>query len=258
MVCIFLGPYRNLTTLWASVLSLHPNVQVCNHIGTHIKRTNCDFINGYSRRRVKNFTDYALNASKITEWSSKSGSITIDHAYKQNPEFNRLYTNRYGDKLVKDDIECLVWKESGRVTHDLTDKILQKMLENDDIKFFRPVRNPLDCAQSGIDKGYNFLVKDTSREGRLRGLLEDLKWFLNWEAKYPDKFLHLYEWENDFEKLAQFLDIKPDKQWLKESQEVYSINQIYTHSDEFVNTYKRLVEEIFENKTKLLEFVCGK
>lgn len=30
-VCLALGPYRNLTTLTASVIALHPNCQVLNH-----------------------------------------------------------------------------------------------------------------------------------------------------------------------------------------------------------------------------------
>ena len=35
-VCLTLGPYRNLTTLTASVLYLHPNCQVLNHAGNRI------------------------------------------------------------------------------------------------------------------------------------------------------------------------------------------------------------------------------
>ena len=50
-VCLFLGPYRNLTTLTASILFLHPNCQVLNHAANrifHDRRT--DFFDGYVTR----------------------------------------------------------------------------------------------------------------------------------------------------------------------------------------------------------------
>ena len=35
-VCLALGPYRNLTTLTAGILSLHPQCQVLNHAGVRL------------------------------------------------------------------------------------------------------------------------------------------------------------------------------------------------------------------------------
>ncbi|MCW5878805.1 MAG: hypothetical protein KIS80_08075, partial [Anaerolineales bacterium] len=47
-VCLFLGPYRNLTTLTASMLSLHPECQVLNHAGTRVfPNKNLNFIEEY-------------------------------------------------------------------------------------------------------------------------------------------------------------------------------------------------------------------
>ena len=47
-VCLTLGPYRNLTTLTASVLFLHPNCQVLNHAGIRI----------YGNRQIDFLWDY--------------------------------------------------------------------------------------------------------------------------------------------------------------------------------------------------------
>ena len=51
--CVFLGPYRNLTTLTASVLALHPRCQMLNHAGGRIfSESELNFIENHSLEKV--------------------------------------------------------------------------------------------------------------------------------------------------------------------------------------------------------------
>ncbi|MEM7479491.1 MAG: hypothetical protein AAF483_31280, partial [Planctomycetota bacterium] len=60
-VCLALGPYRNLTTLTAATLFLHPNCQVLNHAGSRIYgNTEVDFLADYSRERFDRFIQFAI------------------------------------------------------------------------------------------------------------------------------------------------------------------------------------------------------
>jgi hypothetical protein len=60
-----LGPYRNLTTLTASVLFLHPNCQVLNHAGNRIfGDEELDFIANYNNEIFEAFTRYAIYISQ--------------------------------------------------------------------------------------------------------------------------------------------------------------------------------------------------
>lgn len=53
-VCSILGPYRNLTTLTASCLMLHPNIQVLNHY--HQLNSQVDnFLLNYSDENFERF-----------------------------------------------------------------------------------------------------------------------------------------------------------------------------------------------------------
>src|SRR5689334_13648080 len=64
-VCLALGPYRNLTTLTAATLFLHPNCQVLNHGGMRIfGNLQVDFLsNNYSEERFNRFVQYAIRIS---------------------------------------------------------------------------------------------------------------------------------------------------------------------------------------------------
>src|SRR4029079_11065585 len=76
-VCLFLGPYRNLTTLTASILFLHPHCQVLNHAASRIfgdKRI--DFLDGYDDEKFKTFVRYAIHASGSGGRGKIGGSLT--------------------------------------------------------------------------------------------------------------------------------------------------------------------------------------
>ena len=65
-VGLILGPYRNLTTLTASVLSLHPECQALNHAGPRLLKGRLDFIQDV--RRLDRFCNAA--ARGLDEWTS--------------------------------------------------------------------------------------------------------------------------------------------------------------------------------------------
>ena len=65
LLCLFLGPYRNLTTLTASTLFLHPNCQVLNHASTRIfGDQRIDFFANYSDATFDAFLRYAIHISQ--------------------------------------------------------------------------------------------------------------------------------------------------------------------------------------------------
>ena len=76
-VCLALGPYRNLTTLTAATLFLHPNCQVLNHAGNRIYgNEEVDFLSNYSKERFDRFIQFATQISIQGARGDVGGSIT--------------------------------------------------------------------------------------------------------------------------------------------------------------------------------------
>ena len=110
-VCLTLGPYRNLTTLTASVLYLHPRCQVLNHAGGRVfGDPRIDFLANYSEETFERFVRYALRASQTGRRGKHGGSIRHSHAVEDRPQMREAI----GAMAPKDQPICLVWKESLR------------------------------------------------------------------------------------------------------------------------------------------------
>jgi len=122
-VCLILGPYRNLTTLTASCLALHPNVQVLNHY-RKLHDTSYNFLVNYSDENFETFINKGLRICN----SNKSipgvgGVITASHAFKHEV-MRKTYEERYGTSVKNsDNIQCLVWKESHANTNLIFDSV---------------------------------------------------------------------------------------------------------------------------------------
>lgn len=81
-VCLFLGPYRNLTTLTASILFLHPYIQVLNHAGMRIfGNKKVDFLQDFNKETFDRFTQFAITISGKGYKGVLGGSITYGHAF---------------------------------------------------------------------------------------------------------------------------------------------------------------------------------
>ena len=119
-VCLFLGPYRNLTTLTGSFLFLHPEIQVFDHGSPRIFSNEAiDFFNPYSEEKFQNFSHFLITMSQGGSRGKYGGSMIVSHAFADNEALRQLYFNRYGMNLRKRSIKSLVWKEPLRLTQKL-------------------------------------------------------------------------------------------------------------------------------------------
>ncbi|MDA1267369.1 MAG: hypothetical protein O2816_19990 [Planctomycetota bacterium] len=102
-VCLALGPYRNLTTLTAGLLALHPACQVLNHAGVQLlPDPERNFLADYSPGRMRAFLRSALDLSAGGERGQQGGAITKSHAFDPQHPLGRLYQARYGEATLKD------------------------------------------------------------------------------------------------------------------------------------------------------------
>ena len=109
-VCLTLGPYRNLTTLTASALFLHPNCQVLNHAGSRIySNKQINFLLDYNKTKLDRFIQFAIKISSKGQKGAMGGSITHSHAFDSKYGMKDVYTKK-GLELTKDQIKCLFGK----------------------------------------------------------------------------------------------------------------------------------------------------
>lgn len=270
-VCLALGPYRNLTTLTAATLFLHPDCQVLNHGGRKILgNPSVDFLLHYSPETFRRFLCHAVDLSVGGERGDPGGSILLSHAFDDVHPMKSLYS-QLGGEPVKPRIRCLFWKESLRTAlhirrHGID---LPAILRAEPrLRFLMPVRNPLDCAVSNVATGHATLFPDTpdpsSPVDVLRSVLRELAWFRSQQRTHPDRFHSFFEFDVSRESLvdmARFLALEPQDAWLNAAESAMRVRRGRMHSAAFVAHYRKEVEDIFHAdrpwKEKLLEFASG-
>ena len=268
-VCLMLGPYRNLTTLTASMIALHPSCQILNHAGERIfNDRHLDFFRDYNDEKFDNFIKYAIQISSKGRRGPHGGSITYSHAFDHGP-MQEAYRSRYGDSLQKPNPNCLVWKEPLRVANHIRRYLvdLGEIFEkNDRLRFLAPVRNPLDCAASNLRvtqlvRLFEGIDESSSSEAVVDAILNELKWFLDLSERYPQRFF--FYLENSFDEstvyaLADFLQVTPDERWVQSILASYQVKSSYQHDDEILDHYRFFVKNRFsdypEIEDKLLAF----
>ena len=254
-VCLTLGPYRNLTTLTAGILALHPACQVLNHGGERIFGSGrLDFLTPYSEKIFSRFVRYAAYISGGGKRGDYGGSVTRSHAFTHDIMKER-YTQRYGNRLRKERIHCLYWKESLRTANIIRNNNvdLEKLLnENPLLRFLMPVRNPLDCARSNIRTNkaglFPCLVQESPFEDVLAAVLDEFAWFLSLKKKNPGRFFYFYQHtfdESVLRNLAVFLGIKPDSRWMRDAMDVYTMRRSYEYDPGVTELYHKLVKDKF-------------
>lgn len=262
-VCLFLGPYRNLTTLTASFLFLHPEIQVFDHGSPRIfAKENLNFFSTYSEERFNNFAHYLITMSQGGSRGKYGGSMIVSHAFADNEDLRHLYFKRYGSRLRKRSIKSLVWKEPQRLTQKLRNEeidLIELIKENNKLRFFLPIRNPLDCAQSitrmGGTRWYGDVIRGDIKKA-LDLILSDFKWFFDQREKSKEQFFHFYQnqlSENTLIDIADFLGVARDKRWIQDCLEVYKIRARYQHEEKLLTHYKRRVAELFSEHEELKE-----
>ncbi len=267
-VCLFLGPYRNLTTLTGSFLFLHPEIQVFDHGSPRIfSNEDINFLNPYSEEKFNNFAHFLITMSQGGARGKYGGSMIVSHAFADNEELRQLYFKRYGTNLRKRSIKSLVWKEPQRLTQKLRKEEINLpdlFRQNEKLRFLLPIRNPLDCASSitrmGGKRWYGDVIQGDVKKA-LDLVLNDFKWYFDQRQKNEDHFFHFFQnqfGEGSLNSLADFLGVRRDKKWIRDCLQVYKIRARYQHEDKLLAHYKKRVEKLFvdheQAKESLLSF----
>jgi hypothetical protein len=262
-VCLALGPYRNLTTLTAATLFLHPNCQVLNHAGNRIfGNRHVDFLSDYSEERLDHFIQFAIKISGKGRGGYVGGSITHSHAFDSAHEMKNEF-RKTGLALKKEKIKCLFWKEplitSNMVREKNVDlgRIFQK---SDRLLFLMPIRNPMDCAISNLKTGhvdqFRTLNGDSSVYEVMQAIMDEIYWFASQKKKYPGRFFYYFEHSITREMLtdlATFLKLDPNEVWLSNAMSVMISKSNYEHDSALLSFYRKIVMNKFAHFPVLSE-----
>ena len=267
-VCLALGPYRNLTTLTAATLFLHPNCQVLNHAGIRIyENPEVDFLSNYSRERFDRFVQFAIQISERGARGGYGGSIILSHAFDAQYEMKDVF-EKTETGLIKKQIKCLFWKES-LASSDLIRKKnvdLKNIFDQESrLRFLMPIRNPLDCALSNLKTGHASkllgLYQSTSIIELLQTVLDEIYWFVSLKEKFPNRFFYYLEHSISREmlvELAEFLDLDPNEEWISNALHVMVVKSHYEHDINLLTFYREKITEQFSRfpalKEQLLQF----
>lgn len=250
-VGLILGPYRNLTSLTAAALSLHPHVQVLNHAGSRLLTRRRNFLRHADPARLDRFIAAALGASTWGKRGTFGGSIQLSHAFDRE-NVRETYRRRYGEQTMKDDVRCLVWKESGRVTtllRESDDGIEDLTVVAPKMRYLQPVRNPLDCTRSNLRTDHAKLVpgvKDLNPESVLDAIVENISWFAMSAEKHPERFFMFFEddpVDTVIDGLVRVLELDDDDTWRRDAAGVFVVSgKPYEHAPEMHRALRRSVE----------------
>ena len=231
-VAVVLGPYRNLTTLTASALALHPEVQVLNHAAERLwEIPEADFLAMPDEAHLRAFVAKALDLSTGGRRGQHGGSILMSHAFDEE-SLQAIYAARYGDLLLKPDARVLVWKDSMLVQKKLMARkrrMARIIMNLPQVRFLLPVRHPLDCALSNIAKLHVMAILDrmeTDLPTVLDAVLDVLAWGLERADRWPDRVFVFTEGqaaETMLPKLRAFLSLEADDRWLEDAVKAFDV-----------------------------------
>jgi hypothetical protein len=263
-VCLALGPYRNLTTLTASVLFLHPDCQVLNHAGARIfGKKQIDFLADFSTGKLDRFIQFAITISGKGTSGDLGGSVTHSHAFESKHEMRDRYDGS-GLALIKNNIKCLFWKESLRTSNLIRERHidLSKIFDRDPRpRFLLPIRHPLDCAVSNLKSRHCELFpgldKNSSVADTVQAILDEIFWFAELKENHPERFFYFFEHEISagmLVNLAEFLGLEPEEEWIANALSVMKIKSGYSHDQESIQFYK---DYITGKKTRFPDLCNG-
>jgi hypothetical protein len=247
-VCLALGPYRNLTTLTASTLFLHPHCQVLNHAGDRVYgNREVDFLQDFSEGKLDRFLQFAIQISATGHRGDLGGSITFSHAFNPTKYKTREIFEKAGVGARKQRIRSLFWKESLRTSNVIRDRRvdLGDIFKKDArLRFLLPVRNPMDCAVSNLKTGhvsrFPGLHRSSTTQEVLLAILDEIFWFAQLREEFPGRFHYFFEHEISsimLADLARFLQLDPDDAWIDNALAAMKINPGYDHADSLSSFY---------------------
>jgi hypothetical protein len=250
-VCTIVGPYRNLTTLLASALALHPECQVLNHAEARVLPTRTlDFLTRSDPQNIDRFARFACYASARGRRGDHGGSVLFSHAFDSGT-LRAAYEQRYDSVRVKPRIVSLVWKADLPAANALRRREdLRSMFAADGgrLRFLFPQRNPIECAKSNLKTGHwrRFENVEQTLESVLAKVLDEHAWFTAVAARFPERcrtfrqsaFADPMEWRN----LAAFLGLSADAQWEADVVRVASVRPDQPATEEERRVLARLLE----------------
>ena len=260
-ICAFLGPYRNLTTLSASILSLHPNCQVLNHGGFRILTENqLNIFRSSDEATFRRFCRYAIDESQGGTGGDDGGSIIHSHSFRDQ-RVKSTYLARFPEGKPVGQIQSLAWKESLAVSNYLRQKdinIAALFQANQKLRFLMPIRHPIDCAASNLKTGHakRFPSRPRDLEGAIEAVVAEIVDFRRAQQDYPDRFFSFTQHEIDtslLERLATFLGIPMDPQWEQDVFAACEIRKPYQHGEVEVSRYRALVERSFTDDEEMMQ-----
>jgi hypothetical protein len=225
-VGLFLCPNRNLTTLTAAILSLHPNVQVLNHGFERLRAEGLlKFLHSGRDGDLEDFVRTAITMSCWGRRGDHGGSILLSHAYDRSP-LRAAYAQRYGDAKLKPEIHCLIWKDGARLrefikAEGIDPVSLAERLPR--LRFISPLRHPIAHLRS-LQRYYALDPQDYVRpslpdlelESVARYLLTAHEDFLGWRRRRPSQFVTFVEDDLGSRaavRLLDFLGLATDPAW---------------------------------------------
>jgi hypothetical protein len=245
---LMLGPYRSLTTLTAAALHLHPHVQVLNHHYMHIFDTLHDPI--LFPNSQEKFQAYALKASVGGQRGDAGGSILLSHAFDKSYPTRERYLTRYGGDGAKDDVQCMVWKESYRIGERIRRLDKFDALVQAGVKFIAPLRNPIHCARSNLKTNHHRLLGTNDRDGVIRKVLEEYNWILNKQRQYPDAVCLFPETDYlaAFDHFLKITGLPDDAQWRADLTACAQINPKPAVTGEELDVASQIIDELYTDQ----------
>ena len=269
-VCLILGPYRNLTTLIVGVMALHPNIQVMNHGMKTLfdKKFDANFLVDYSPDIFDNFKHAAMARSTVMVKGILGGSILASHAYEPKYSLYKEYKSRYNNLLMKNNPTCLVWKESLRslnIIRLLPKPKLDKLMQNPQLCFIMPIRNPLDTAISHLTSFdehislYGINPAEATRISILDAILKSISDVFKLQSEYgQDKVMIIFasDLTHNILKTAivmeKFLGIGLDKIWEESAERNLIITKSkYNHDWSIIDFYLSQIKKLFGQDEKI-------
>jgi hypothetical protein len=269
-VCLFLGPYRNLTSLTAVMLWLHPQCQVLNHgfrlVGA---QQAIGFMAPEDSPTFHEYVDLLIDLSTQVvgneECSPHALRVVQENAGVEDA-FERLHGVGVGP-IKKDPLRSLVWKDSQIITNLLLNMSImwdEIFDANGKVRFLMPYRNPMECAVSNHrQRKWIFFpgIDDNSATLMVRAVLAEFAWFTAMERRYPDHFFHFYEdlTQETLRRLQAFLGLDYNQEWVDAVLGLWRIRHPYVFSNEFVAYYASMVRLHFaawpDEGQKLLDLI---
>ena len=224
-VVIFLGPYRNLTTLWSAVFASHPQAIVLNHSTPQLDEQVSSIVESkYDYSEVLQCLLAAVGQEYKT--IENSHALRIDTA---DPKLRSLYCKW---SPLQQSPSHIIWKDSGRLTKEFRVRpgSLQKfILAYPQIQFLFPLRNPLDVVISNVDKDLYLDAYDYSGTGYYEfadWYIDVFNWFLEWRRQEPRRFSHLATpTQKTLSQTLGWLGLPVFIDWIRDTVEAFDVKE---------------------------------